>query len=351
MKKIGVITFHHSLNYGAYLQCYALQSALSAMGYKSSVIDYETPADIERYKLLSFSSPKKAIKSLLLYPVNKSRQKSFDDAMKKIRLTSPSAKYDAAITGSDQVWNMYLCGGAIDPMFTLEKVNAERKLSYAASIGDESAVKKYPNEFKELMNGLDYVSVREQQAKNALEKVSSKNIKVAIDPTALLIKDEWAKKIADIPRNKEEYIFSYFIGIRKDQKKALAKICKKLNLQTTSFTQLPKEKYIYKYCYTEGPFSFLARLRDSKIVITSSFHGTILSIIFHKNFYVLMPDPKKRSRMDNILKLVGLTDRIIETEADIDKINLGDIDYSEPQKKLDKLRQESLDWLKNAIEN
>ena len=64
-----------------------------------------------------------------------------------------------------------------------------------------------------------------------------------------------------------------------------------------------------------------------------------------------MPHHKKRSRMDNILELIGLTDRIIETEADIDKINLDDIDYTSPQKKLDKLREESLDWLKKAIEN
>ena len=351
MKSIGTITFHKSNNYGAYLQCFALQKTLNDLGYASSIINYETAADIERYKLISTKTPKKLIKSLIFYIPNKKRSKSFRKAQEQYTLSSKDKSFDVAITGSDQVWNPNLSGGTIDPYFTLNGINAKKKISYAASIGSEDSVAKFSDDFKEITRSLDSISVRETQAKRALSQVTNRTIKVTIDPTALVKKDDWLKLINDIPKDNAKYIFSYFIGIRKDQAKALSKICKKLNLKTLSFSQIPKEKHIYKYCYTEGPFKFLARLRDAKLVITSSFHGTILSIIFQKNFYVLMPDPKKRSRIDNILKLTGLSNRIIETEMDIDKVNLKDIDYTEPQIKLDKLREESLDWLKNAIEN
>ena len=349
--KIGIITFHKSENYGAYLQCFALQKTLKDLGYTPSIINYETAADIERYKLISTKSPKKFIKSLILYIPNKKRSKSFKEAQKRYNLSTKNELFDVAITGSDQVWNPNLSGGTIDLYFTLKKINAKKKISYAASIGSEDSVAKIPNAYKDIAKNLDSISVREIQAKKAFSQITEKRVEVTIDPTALVKKNIWLKLIEDIPKDETAYIFSYFIGIRKDQARTLAKICKNLNLKTLSFSQIPKEKHIYKYCYTEGPFKFLARLRDAKLVITSSFHGTILSIILHKNFYVLMPDPKKRSRMDNILKLTGLTNRIIETESDIEKINLDDIDYSEPQKKLDKLRKESLDWLKNAIEN
>ena len=64
-----------------------------------------------------------------------------------------------------------------------------------------------------------------------------------------------------------------------------------------------------------------------------------------------MPRSDRRSRVDSILNILGLTDRIIETKSDIKEINLHDIDYTDAQKKLDKLRNESLNWLKEKIED
>lgn len=351
MKKIGVITYHKAQNYGAYLQCLALQMTLKALNYSESVINYENDTDRDRYKLISIKTPKSLIKSLILYPLNKKRERNFVENQKRLALSSVRSSFDVAIAGSDQIWNANLCGGKLDPYFTLEAVSAIKKISYAASIGDETAIDKYPKQFAEICERLDHISVRETQAEKKLKTITNKPVATVIDPTGLVTKQVWEDLISSIEKDSKPYIFSYFIGIRPDQNRALTKITEKLNLKTTSYSILPVEKNKYRHCYTDGPLQFLARLRDAKLVITSSFHGTILSIILHKNFYVLMPAPKKRSRMDNILSLVGLTGRIIETEADLDKINLEDIDYTEPQKKLDILRQESLDWLKNAIEN
>ena len=349
MKKIRTITYSKTLNYGAFLQCYALLRALTALGYDVGTYDYHPSGNIDDMRLFKTNTLKIMAKSALSAPIKWKKVRAFKRAFQKINTVQINDPCDVAVTGSDQVWNPQLSGNMLDPYFALEKIDAKRKVSYAASIGNEDNVGKYKNDFRRMIEKLDAISVREEKAKNALSKITKRDIQVTIDPTGLLSKAEWEYTISDYEKDKNRYIFSYFIGIRQDQKKVLAKISKKTRLKVTSYSSLPKESYIYKRCYSDGPFEFLARLRDAKLVITSSFHGTILSIIFHKNFYVLMPDPKKRSRMDNILKLTGLTNRIIETEADIDKINLEDIDYTEPQKKLDKLRQESLDWLKNAM--
>lgn len=350
MKKIGVITFSKSLNYGAFLQAYALQRALIYEGFDASLIDYETAADAKRYKLIDTRSAVKMVKSLVFLPINYRRKRSFRKCTKLLRYSSKNDFYDVAICGSDQIWNPVLSGNDIDPYFSLEKINSRRKVSYAASIGNESVVRQKEAEFKAIMNRLDYISVRELQAKKALGEVTNKPIAVTIDPTALFTREQWLKAVEKEKIDKNQYIFAYFIGLRKEQTNLLNMICQKTGLKALSYTRKPSSRmYMYKYCYMDGPFKFLSRLRDARLVITSSFHGTILSIILHKNFYVLAPDPKKRSRMDNILKLVGLTDRIIENEKDIEKVNLNDIDYTEPQNKLDNLRNESLEWLRSAV--
>ena len=41
--KVGIITFHRANNYGAALQCYALQETLTSIGYDVVVIDYRQP--------------------------------------------------------------------------------------------------------------------------------------------------------------------------------------------------------------------------------------------------------------------------------------------------------------------
>lgn len=349
--KIGTITFYKAMNYGAFLQCFALQKVLKGLGHDTSVIKYENPLDIERYKNFSLRNPKGIIKTIVSFRSMNSRRTNFRKAQALLSLSSISEDFDVAITGSDQVWNPNLCGGRIDEYFSLEKINAHKKVAYAASIGEESVVRRQSDSFEKLLNGIDYISVREDQAKKALQDVSNKEITVTVDPTALLNKEEWLSAINHIKNDETPYILSYFMEIRRNKARALSTISRKTNLKVISYSQIPIERHIYKKCFSDGPFEFLARLRDAKLVITSSFHGTILSIILHKNFYVLMPNKKRRSRIDNILELVGLTDRVIETEEDIDRITLKDINYAEPQRKLNALRQESLDWLKDALED
>lgn len=352
MKKIGVMTFSKSLNYGAFLQAYALQGVLRGMGVDVSLIDYENPVDVKRYKLFQLKTLKSTIGSLVFLPVMLKRKNNFRKATKQLKYTPTNTKYDIAIAGSDQIWNPKLTGGELDEKFFLKGINADRKISYAASIANEEVIDERKREYKTHLEQLDYISVRELSAKEKLSKYVDEPVFVAADPVLLLTKKEWSDTIKDKTINSRPYIFTYFVGgIKKNEAQSLAKVCEKLNMDCVTYSKIPIERRIYRYAFADGPLDFLARLRDAKLVLTSSFHGVVLSIIFHKNFYYFLPRADKRSRVDSILNMLGLTDRIIETEDDIDKINLKDIDYTEPQKKLDKNRKESLDWLKDKIKD
>ena len=350
MKKIGVITFSKSINHGAFLQAYALQTVLKNMGADVSLIDYENPIDKKRYRLFPVETPKSLLSSIIFFPVMLRRKENFAKSIKKLKYTPINTKYDVAIAGSDQIWNPELFDGSFDEKFFLEGICAEKKISYAPSIANEEAIIERESEYKEYLEKFDMLSVREASAKNKLRRYIKKQIFVAADPVLLLTKDDWNNTIKDKAIDSKPYIFTYFVGgIKKDEQRALAEVCEKMRMKCVTYTKKPYEKHIYKYAFTDGPFDFLAKLRDAKLVLTSSFHGVVLSIILQKNFYYFLPRHDRRSRVDSILTILGLKDRTIETRADLDKINLIDIDYDKPQKELDKLRQESLDWLRNAI--
>lgn len=351
-KRIGVITFSKSINYGAFLQAYALQEILNKKGYDSSLIDYENINDRKRYSIIKTHSLKGFIASVITMPFNIKRKYSFKKCIKYLKYSSISDSYDVAIAGSDQIWNPDLFGGKIDERYFLRGIAASRKIAYAASVTDKKIISDFRDVFSQYLGEFDYISVREADVRKILERTTGKDIFVALDPTLLLTSDEWMKTISQYKEDDNDYIFSYFVGkTTKRERDVLARVSDMLKMKCVSYSVLPLEKNIYKHAYTDSPFRFLSRIRDSKLVLTSSFHGIVLAIMLKKNFYYFLPRENRRSRIDNILKMLGLTDRIIETEADLDKVSLDNIDYTMPQKKLSLLRDASLKWLDEAIEN
>lgn len=115
--KIGILTFHRAHNYGAVLQCYALQQRLKMAGYDVSVIDYRQPA-IERaykcfdvlYLLKNVFHLKKVYTYLKEFGNRKQTSVVFEDfssLFTKTEACSASSlpqNFDAYIIGSDQLW-------------------------------------------------------------------------------------------------------------------------------------------------------------------------------------------------------------------------------------------------------
>ena len=146
--RIGILTFHCAHNYGAMLQCYALQEYLVAQGHEVSVVDYRPDYlthGYVRHALHHWISrnPLRAVKRLLtepfLYRTRGKRWDGFDRFMRtKLHLTpyhpaSDNVTFDLIIVGSDQIWSTRLTGEKFDPVF-FGKGLACRSVSYAASM-------------------------------------------------------------------------------------------------------------------------------------------------------------------------------------------------------------------------
>ena len=367
MKNIGIITFHSAHNYGAMLQAYALQSKLNRaeiINYRNIDIDNGYKV-IKRYKGKNIKRYiKTGFANIIFYRKNKKRFKKFNEFFNnKLKLSreykseeelkANPPKYDIYITGSDQVWNSDIANGLRDS-YTLNFGNKETKrISYAASIGNSNIPKELENEYKQKISRIDYISVREESGKTALKNIGvEKDIKVVLDPTLLLTKEEWNKEIAsNMPNENEKYILAYVVEPNEEYRKIVNYLSEKTGFKVIHFEKRNKlYKNVLRNAYTDGPFEFVNLIKNAEYVVATSFHATVFSIIYNKKFFII-PHLKTGTRVTNLLDKLEIKDRVYHNLKDFEKINYDfETDYRKVEELLNIEREKSIKFLKEAIE-
>lgn len=366
MKKIGIITFHHAHNYGAVLQAYALQCEIEKLGYDVNIIDYRNKNIEKSYKLIKLSkNPIKCVKtifeSLKYYKKNKKRYEIFEKFInKELKLTKKFKNIkklkknyvdmDCYITGSDQVWNWKIVGELSDA-YTLNFGNKKaNRISYAASIGNSKIEDKYKKQFEQKITNINYISVREEDAKKELEKIINKSIEVVLDPTLLLTKSDWDKETQSMKASNEKYILAYVVQNNDEYVKIVNEISNRTGLKVIHFgCKNPGYKNVLKSAYTEGPMEFINYIKNAEYVVATSFHAAVFSIIFHKKFFII-PHKKTGGRITNLLDKLGIKDRTFNTLEDFENINYNfETNWEGVDQKLEEERKKSLNWLESAI--
>lgn len=365
MKKIKIITFHSAENAGASLQCYALQEMLKRMGCDVQIIDYQPLYLKEQYKIFinPFKHAKKEnfLKSFLaflfqnIYFVRrlkrKKKYKKFREQyltltreytnVEELRNSPPIA--DVYICGSDQIWNTNLTGGKFDPAYFLDFGSAEvKRFSYAVSIGK----KLLPNEIDaiiDLTNGFKGISFRENSTKDIfLPHVPNEKIFSCVDPTLLLNAKDWEDCMPSRNLKNNEYILVY--GLEPDERFQLILDMVKekfsnVNVMDISQCNLKlKNKTQRKFDFS--PNEFLSFIHDAEFVITNSFHCTVFSVIFQKNFYTI-PHSKSSNRMRDFLENFKLSNRLYKGQ-DLQWI----VRYDDLDDLIMKYRKKSIQYLR-----
>lgn len=378
-KNIATMTWIRNNNYGSILQAYALQKILLNSGYKNEIIDYN-PSKLDRtINLFKSHNSLKWFYVKFKDFISKKRSRSvghdisgkylkFDEfantylirtkEYKKIEeLRLLSGKYDAYICGSDQIWNPNL----LNPPYYFSFLNDnDKKISYSPSFGvkqiksskKKKIIKKYLDKFSS-------ISVREEQGKNILTDlgINVENIPVVLDPTLLLNVEQWSKLIKENKICNDEYLVCYFLGENENYWKSAQNIAKELNLKIFIIPNC-EDSYIQKNMIIGddiGPIEWLSLIKNSKVVLTDSYHGILFSIIFNKCFYAYKRfednlRESQNSRVENILKKLKLEKRLYAKTEIIDEIN-DDLDYRETKEKLEKYRERSINYLLNSIES
>ena len=318
-QKIGILTFHRAINYGAIWQCYALTNYLKAKGFEVSVLDY-FPEFLRKYHYRLPKNPYNFIIKLLVIPrfrrfVRKNLPLT-QTFFNKNEIKQISSEFDVFICGSDQIWNKELVGNELS-VFLLDFVNEGKlKIAYSASIGGKSINKEDYNSFIENLKSFSAISVREILAREEIYKLTGVRPQIVLDPTLLMDKDFYLKQISDRFKRKN------YILVIDLEKNNLLQYCAKRIEQETKLPIINVSSAYYKYAtntFSVSPSDWVGAIYYAKYLVVNSFHGLAFSILFEKNFYFV--NKKKKSgnnRALDLLQVLGLSDRFIEDVESID---------------------------------
>ncbi len=354
--KIGILTYHRSLNYGAELQALALMTFISNLGHDASIIDYWPKYRTSFWSetlALPFAQMLLAIKLRLMtcirYGIRKRNTERFINQYMK--LTSTSDKYDVAIYGSDQIWRKFNKKGlkGFDEIYWgTDTIRASKRVAYAASMGSVQIIKEEDKLFvSEHLKNFDALSCREQDLKDYCKSQFHIEIMKVIDPVFLLSSEQWNHLLPDKNVPPYNYLLYYTVMRNKKTEDIADMIHKKTGLPIIELRGiLVNFHYGKRYRFTADAQEFLSLIRNASYVVASSFHGVALSLCFNKEFYYA-GSSKSVNRISSLLSQVGLMNRIITSEREIDLTKT--IEWQEVNRKLDGIVTISKQWLSKKL--
>lgn len=378
---VGVCIKYFYANYGGMLQAFATVKLLEEYGIKYELIRYkkkknlvlmikfiprvfnrilmndkieETKKKINAKKHPDFQAKTK----VRIEEFDKFCKEHFSDKLSELYdgiddLKNKCNKYEAVITGSDQLWSP---AGLPTNFYNLMFVpNNIRKISIASSFGVKYIPWYQKGRTKKYLNRIEYVSMRENSGKEIVKELTGRDVPVILDPVFMFDKEGWERLLPNKNEYNEKYVFAYFLGENRKYREDVEKFAKSkgLKIVTIRHKYIDEEYSFGDYApYDVGPEKFLNYIRNAEYVFTDSFHGAVLSIIHNKNFVIFNrydEDSKysKNSRIDSLCQNLGLEQSRYSGSLD----NVKDINYNEVNQKYIVLKEETDKYLKEAFKD
>lgn len=352
-KKIGILTFHRTTNFGSLLQTYGLFKKIENLGYDCEIIDYRCPA-VEKRENLNTSINFFNIKSLIKYflfqkTINKKGDKLKEFLNDNMRISSSffpeemskvEGQYDKIIVGSDIVWGRDITEN--DYTYFLDFVeDKEKKYAFASSVGDykirgdEACLSKLFKDFKR-------IAIREEETIKWMKDLAQITPELVCDPTMLLTAEEWLNIIK--PKQVlKKYVFVYFNSDNNKCLKDAIKYAKIHNLKVAYINYgLPVKGVI-----NVKPVSleeFLGFIYYSDMVFTASYHGLLFSLYFNKEFLFYTRAHKAR-----MLSLAKKLEIMTNCGDNFNLENYVPIEYKKVNNVVHNFREESIKILNEML--
>ncbi|MCI1268236.1 MAG: polysaccharide pyruvyl transferase family protein [Saprospiraceae bacterium] len=386
MAKIALITcyFHH--NYGSMLQAYATEMLMKRLN-----LTYDTIACVSPKMCMQESNFVYIIKKILLRDwglffgkikkmyFRKKYQDTFgkSDAIRNsyfnefaarnfhlsklptsyLDLSKLAETYAAVIVGSDQLWKP---DSVEHGYYTLNWVpEGVRKIAYSTSIGISEIPWFQRSSYKKFLNRFDFISLREQSACNIVRSLTGRDAELVLDPTLLFDADDWNSSLSIEDLNLSPYIFCYLLGDNLYQRSLIKKFQEVTGLKIVALLHLdeyiPSDECFADYApYNVGPKEFISYIKNARYVFTDSFHCSVFSILYKKDFFTFnryesSASNSTNTRIDNLLTLFNLQNRRINGDESVSDLLSLTWDYNIVKERLTFYRKKSFDFIKNAI--
>lgn len=318
-KKIGCV-LAYGYNYGTMLQSYATISAIHKLGHECEIIRYNKHDGLLKKAAMVFRAIrigdisdqvrkyKQNINMLLHsdYKRNMALQiaaferfgtkylrplfREYDgyDALK-----AGGNNYNLVLVGSDQLWTpMSLYGNYYNLVFVSDNIP---KVAYAASFGVSEIPSFQRDATKTYLDRFANIGVREIQGKKIVDSLSVNKAVHVSDPSMLLNAEEWndiaSANIEELSGFHEPYIFCLLLGPNTEAREAAHKLREKTGMKIVAVVNLDEyvpgdEEFCDISLHNIAPDDFLRLVANASYVCTDSFHCSIFSILFHRQFMV-----------------------------------------------------------------
>lgn len=385
-KKVALVSCYFKDNYGSLLQTYALQAALKNDGIDCVNIDIENinkdiSAKKKKYYIsqlfnstlikqkwgMVFLKIRVKLNNTLRSNIAKRSRKHNQFRADYFIMSQPYANLHSLaenndgftdfIVGSDQLWlPVNIVGDYYTLNFVPDDVN---KISYSTSFGVSFIPNKYKSRYIKFLTRINYLSVREKTGQKIVNDLVGRDAELVCDPTLLLTNEQWLD-IAAKPSLKidGEYIFCYFLGKNIAHRKFAERLkastgCKIVSLNHCDEYVKYSDKFADYTPYDIGPREFIYLIRHAKYVLTDSFHGTVFSLLMNTPFFSFRRFKANKvstnSRLDTLLEIVGLQDRILSGEEAVNEVIIKTIDFDNVNLILKNYRKSSHNFLLKAL--
>lgn len=351
--KIGIVTQPLLANYGGILQNYALQEVLRRMGHTPITIDYTLRNSLWRcfrHRLRHLLSGAKGEAPGLLrlrsQKINHFVERNIALSERVDRYTPSLVDrygFEALLVGSDQVWRPKYNRDLEDMFLQFAQHKAVRHVAYAASFGvDRWGFSPVQTErCRALAQGFDTITVREASAVGLCREKLGVEAEQVLDPTLLLQAKDYERLLPPAAPDNDPYLAAYLLGHDQKRRTLCEKIARQRGLRVRVFGADAQASLSVE--------EWLATLFGASMVITDSFHGTVFSILGHREFLTLGHRGRGLSRLHSLLRMVGLEERLCEELSQEELTLSAPIAWEEVDRCLEEERQASMEKLRRGL--
>lgn len=380
-KRIGILTYHFSENFGALMQAYGLRQWLINQGHDAEFVNYHPRYVEEGGDFEQIFSPARFRRNLKIAYLRLStlqrrlfgsrlQTEQFEAFRREVlgvtgrRLESQAeveaffasieGRFDVLVCGSDQIWNPSAQKG-LDAVYFLAMSDAAgaRHVAYAPSFGKGSLDPSFDGEVKRYLSGMHGLSVREQSGVDIVRRITGREAVCVPDPTILLGDFSGLLKTAEaVPAGR---VFCYALRTGDGIREVADCVSQATSAPIASPYNVHRRWREIGQTVYPSPAGWVAMIEKSSFVVTNSFHGTVLSILLKKPFLTVgLPGAKGglNERVRNLLQQLDLMDRFVQA-GDLEAVSqrIGKpIDWEAVQIRLGEIQRAGREYLSSEIE-
>lgn len=334
--KIAIVTvFNDLLNYGSYLQAFATQEFLRSLGHTTRLVEIRSwQRSYRKYRALLTKDTARLAFNLKRFGVYATANRKLDSAA-----YDAHEHYDAVLLGSDEIWNLKNATFDHSLIFFGEGFNSPRIIAYAPSANGmtHEDFAGLPAESKAL-KGIQFLSARDGRTAELVERVTGRPAKRVLDPTFLI---DW--KSHETVVNRKPFVLVYCYNATAERRR---------DIESLATTHALDVVYIGHFCDTDktllvsDPFEFLGLIRAARFVVTDSFHGTIFSIQFNKQFVSYVGENYK---IWSVLDEFSLNGRNASEKETLEVLYSTEVDYIPVNRMIYVRASESRNFIEQAV--